>query len=129
MAAINIRHKLATVLVILQRRRRRRQKAKAKTKRQFWISPLNVERSLLRVYNSTFLLAKENDRFTFFKYTRISPERFDHLLSLVQPKIEKECKVRPPISAEERLVATLRYLASGDQSNQSVINIKWGNLS
>ena len=30
MAAVNIRHKLATVLVILQRRRRRRQKARQK---------------------------------------------------------------------------------------------------
>ena len=39
---INIRNKLATVLVILWRRRRRRQKTKAKTKRKFWISPLNA---------------------------------------------------------------------------------------
>ena len=105
MAAINVRRKLA----------RRRQKAKAKTKHKFWISPLNVERSLLPY----FLLARENDRFTFFKYTRMSPERFDHLLSLIRPKIEKEYKVRPPISAEERLAATLRYLASGD-SKQSI---------
>ena len=56
MAAINIRHKLARVLVILRRRRKRRQKAKAKTKRKFWISPLNAKRSLLGAYNSTFLL-------------------------------------------------------------------------
>ena len=119
MAGINIRHKLATVLVILRRRRRKRQKAEAKTKLKFWISPLNVERFLLGAYNSKFLLARENDNFTFFKYTRMSPERFDHLLSLIQPKIEKEYKVRPPISVEERLAATLRYLASGD-SKQSV---------
>ena len=89
MAAINIRHKLATVLVILRRRRRRRQKAKAKTKRKFGISPLNVERSLIGAYNSAFLFARENDRFTFFKYTRMSPERFNHLLSLIRPKLEK----------------------------------------
>ena len=108
MAAINIRHRLATVLVILRRRQRRRQKAKAKTKRKFRISPLNLERSLLGAYNSTFLLARENDRFTFFKYTRMSPERFDHLLSsLIRPKIEKRYKVCPPISTEERLAATL----------------------
>ena len=56
MAATNITHKLATVLVILRRRRRRRQKAKAKTKRKFWISPLNAKRSLLGAHNSTFLL-------------------------------------------------------------------------
>ena len=53
MAAINIRHKLATVLVTLQHRRRRRQKAKVKTKHKFWISPLNVEHSLLGACNST----------------------------------------------------------------------------
>ena len=42
MAAINIRNKLATVLVILWCRRRRRQKTKAKTNRKFWISPSNA---------------------------------------------------------------------------------------
>ena len=114
MTTINIRHKLATVLVILRRRRSGRQKAKAKTKRKFWISELDLKRSLLGAYNSTFFLARENDRFTFFKYTRMSPQRFDHLQSLIRPKIEKEYKVCPPISAEERLAATLRYLASGD---------------
>ena len=111
MASISIRHKLATVPVILRRRRRRRLKAKAKTKRKFWIYSLNVEHSLLGAYNSTFLLARENYRFTFFKFTRMSQEWFDHLLSLIRPKIEKEYKFCPPISAEERLAATLRYLA------------------
>ena len=89
MTAINIRHKLATVLAILRSRRRRKQKAKAKAKRKFWISPVSVESSLLRAYNSMFLLARENDCFTFFKYTRISPELFYHFLSLIRPKIEK----------------------------------------
>ena len=119
MAAINIRHKLATVLLIFRCRLRRRRKTKAKAKRKFWISSLNVERFLLGVYNSTFLLVRENDRFTFFKYTRMSPERFDHLLSLIRPKIEKEHNVRPPISAEEPFAATRRYLAS-DDSKQSI---------
>ena len=84
MATINIRHKLATVFVILRRRRRGR----------------HVERSLLGAYNSTLLLARENDHFTFFKYTRMFQERFHHLLSLIRPKIEKEYKVCPPMSAE-----------------------------
>ena len=119
MAAINVRHKLATVLVNLRRRRKRRQKAKAKTKRKFWIYSLNVERFLLGAYHSTFLLARENDCFIFFKYIRMSPDWFDHLLRLIQPKTEKEYKVRPQISAEERLAATLRYLASGN-SKQSI---------
>ena len=49
----------------------------------------------------------------------MSPEWFDHLLSLIRPKIKNKYKVRPPISAEERLAAALRYLASGD-SRQSI---------
>ena len=126
MAPINIRHKLATVLVILRRRRSKRQKTKLKTKRKFWIAPLNVERSLLGAYNSTFLLARENDRFTFFKYTHMSSERFDHLLSLIRSKIEKEYKVGPPISAEERLAATLRYLGSGDLKQSTSYQYKIG---
>ena len=85
-----------------------RQKAKAKTERKFWISPLNIERSLLGAYNSTFLLARRN-----------VPEQFDHLLSLIRPNIEKEHKVCSPILAEERLAGPLRYLASGD-SKQSI---------
>ena len=117
MAGINIRHKLGTVLVILRSRQRRRQKAKAKTKRKFSISPLNVERSLIGAYNSTFLLARENDRFTFFKYINMSPEWFNHLLSLIEPKIEKEYKVRPQISKQERLAARLRYLANGNSKH------------
>ena len=129
MAAINIRHKLATVLVILRRRRKRRQKAKAKTKRKFWITSLNVERFLLGTYHSTFLLARENDRFIFFKYIHMSPDWFDHLLRLIQPKTEKEYKVRPQISAERSdLLQHFGIQLVAIQSSQSVINIKWKNL-
>ena len=50
----------------------------------------------------------------------MSPNRFEHLLSLVQPIIQKEdtkfCKL---ITAAERLAITLRFLATGD-SQQSL---------
>ena len=51
----------------------------------------------------------------------MAPERLEHLLSLVGPKIaKKQCKSRNPIPPEERLVLTLRYLATGDsQQTQS----------
>ena len=45
----------------------------------------------------------------------MSPERFEHLLSLVGPVIMKEdTNFRKAISASERLMLTLRFLASGD---------------
>ena len=43
-----------------------------------------------------------------------SPERFDHLLSLVHDRLVRKFHVREPISPTERLADTLRYLASGD---------------
>ena len=50
----------------------------------------------------------------------MSPDRFDHLLSLVEPAITKQnnnyCQ---PISADERLCLTIRFLASGDSNNLS----------
>ena len=50
----------------------------------------------------------------------MSPERFQHLLSLVKPLIEKkDTKFRKCISAAERLALTLRFLATGD-SQQSL---------
>ena len=43
------------------------------------------------------------------------PERFEHLLSLVGPIISKRnTHLRESISAELRLVITLRFLSSGD---------------
>ena len=45
----------------------------------------------------------------------MSPERFDHLLSLVGPLITKQDKqLREAIPPDERLALTLRFLASGD---------------
>ena len=56
----------------------------------------------------------------FSRYMRMSPESFDHLLSLVSPLISKHTtKLREPISAAERLALTLRFLASGN-SQQSM---------
>ena len=56
-----------------------------------------------------------NDRELFFHYIRMTPERFDHFLSLKREQIEKKdtrfCKSVP---AAERLAITLRYLAPGE---------------
>ena len=103
-------------------------KSKAKTKRKFWIFALNVERFLLGAYNSTFLLARENDRYAFFKYTRLSPERFNHPLSLIRPKIEKSTKFVRQYQHRSDLLQHFGTQLAAIQSNQSVINIKWGNL-
>ena len=53
-----------------------------------------------------------NANFTPFRYIRMTPERFEHLLSLVGPRITKtNTRMREAVSAAERLTLTLRYLA------------------
>ena len=48
------------------------------------------------------------------------PERFDHLLSLVEDRLTKQqTNLRKPIPTKERLSLTLRYLATGE-SQQSL---------
>ena len=57
----------------------------------------------------------------------MSPERFEHLLTLVSPYIQKKsCRSRDPISPAERLVLTLRYLASGDSQQSQSFNFRLG---
>ena len=45
----------------------------------------------------------------------MSPENFEMLLSWIGPKIKKvTTKMREPISVDQRLYVTLRYLVTGD---------------
>ncbi|GBN84799.1 hypothetical protein AVEN_212126-1 [Araneus ventricosus] len=48
-------------------------------------------------------------------FTRMSPSDFENLLQKVGPHISKqETHLRTPISAQDRLAVTLRFLATGD---------------
>ncbi|CAH3117914.1 unnamed protein product, partial [Pocillopora meandrina] len=87
--------------IFLRRRKRKRLQKRRKTKR-FWGRDIFKER-------------KSQDCEYYFRYLRMSPERFEHLLTLVGPLISKKAtKMRELISAAERLTLTLRMLASGD---------------
>lgn len=57
----------------------------------------------------------------------MSPERFEHLLSLVGPLISKtSTRMREPISEAERLTLTLRFLASGDDQQSLAFSFRLG---
>ena len=57
----------------------------------------------------------------------MSPERFEHLLKIVSPNIEKkECSSRKTLSPAERLVITLRFLATGDSQVSQAFNFRVG---
>ena len=53
----------------------------------------------------------------YFRYMRMSPRRFKHLLTLIAPKITKKNKTtnyREPFLPDQRLSLTLRHLATGE---------------
>ena len=57
----------------------------------------------------------------------MSPERFDHLLTLVGPLIVKQpCHAREPISPGEKLMVTLRYLATGESQQSLSFHFRLG---
>ena len=56
----------------------------------------------------------ENDHESFYKYFWMTPERFDHLLSLVGPMLSKKSLYCEPISPGERFAVSQRFLATGD---------------
>lgn len=57
----------------------------------------------------------------------MSPERFEQLLGLLGPRItKKKCRARTPISAAERLMITLRYLAEGDRQQSQSLSFRMG---
>ena len=56
-----------------------------------------------------------NDRELFFRYFRMSPDRFDCLLTLVREQIEKKnTAFRESFLAAGWLAIIFRYLASGE---------------
>ena len=50
----------------------------------------------------------------FFRFFRVSPERFYHLLSLIEGKIFKDTLMWKAISPAEKLSLTLSFLATGE---------------
>ena len=57
---------------------------------------------------------KENNPDDFKNYLRMSDEIFEELHATIAPLIEKQnTKMRNAISSELRLIATLRFLATG----------------
>lgn len=59
-------------------------------------------------------LSQEESNFDFINYLRMDQQTFHELLNLVSPVIHRQdTNMRNAISAEERLTATLRFLATG----------------
>ena len=99
------------LLLMLLRKIQLRRKPR---KRRFWVRNIFLQRQR---HGNFYTLFQEllKDRELFFRYPRMTPERFEQLLSLVKDRItEQKPRFREPISARERLSITLRFLATGE---------------
>ena len=97
---------LLALLALAIRRRRRRQEEERKRKRRFWVRKIfSEERKKRGEWENLFRELGEDDTEYYFKYIRMSPERFEHLFSFVAPFITKhDTNYRHCIPARKRLV-------------------------
>lgn len=78
-----------------------------KGERRWGVHPLNQMRREQGHFNNLFEEMLLHDHEKFFNYTRMAPERFQHLFELIEWKITKDAPNAIP--AKCRLLLTLRY--------------------
>ena len=96
------------LLIVLRNKRRN------KYKKRFWVRQTYQERKQKGEYLLLVQDLKLFDHELFFTYFRMTPAKFEELLSWVASLITKSSIRREPICPSERLCATLRYLVTGD---------------
>lgn len=112
--APDARRVAAALIVINIIKKRKQQKALQKRKHRWWIKELYRNRIQHGCEHLLLDMTFEGGD-SFQNFTRMSTDDFELLLTMVTPLIEKrDTNFRCAISARERLVVTLRYLASGD---------------
>ena len=82
---------LLASLALVLRRCRRRQEENKKQKRRFWARKIFTEERKERgEWEYLFHELSNDDREYYYRYLRMSPERFEHLFNLVGPLIAKQ---------------------------------------
>ena len=122
MASLSVKRSIGVMTI-----RRNKQLYKKKQVRRLWRRGIFSERELHSEYFHFYQTLRDDDREFHVNYIRMSKERFDHLLSLIREKIaKKDTSMRKPISAEERLIITLRYLSAGMSQQTLSYNFRVG---
>ncbi|XP_031759139.1 harbinger transposase derived 1-like isoform X1 [Xenopus tropicalis] len=82
-------------------------------KRRQWVQPMCYQRFSKGQFHLLYGKLRKNPE-KFFAYIRMSISTFDELLKLVHPHLHRmDTNMRQAISPAERLVVTLRFLATG----------------
>lgn len=90
------------------------------TPRSQWVDQILQQRDTSGLYSTLFPLLIKNEklggsRYTLAKFIRVDKTVFDELLSILKEDLKPNDPVRRDfLSAEHKLVVTLRYLATGE---------------
>ena len=89
---------------------RQKQPVEKKQVKRSWRQGIFKDQKLHSEYHNLYQSSKDSDREFHYRYLRMSKKRVDHLLGLLRDKFTKEdTNRREAVTAEERLVITLRY--------------------
>lgn len=79
--------------------------------RRWWVKPHNTLEVRVRdgAFNKLFEYFRINDHEEFYKFTRMTPQQFEELHEMVKHRLQKYSR-RTPISSEQRLAITLKYV-------------------
>ena len=75
---------LRKILLLMMLCRMRKGKEKARKRRKFWVRDIFPKRKMHSEYYHLLPDLISGDREFYFRYLRMNPERFEHLLSLVK---------------------------------------------
>ncbi|XP_036146638.1 putative nuclease HARBI1 isoform X1 [Monomorium pharaonis] len=102
------RKALAALCTILHLKKKRKYR-----KKKHWVAPLFKERKVHGFYHAILPILRLED-LRFCNYVRMSATQLENLLVLIGHDIYKQSYIRESIGVSERLLLTLRFLASGD---------------
>ena len=84
---------------------------KKNRKRKIWVKKWLLARENKSVYNNLFQELRVDDAESYRRYLRMNTDTHQELLQSVTPKLEKRgTTMRKPLSVEEKLICTLRFL-------------------
>ena len=88
--------------MMLQRRRKR--KEKTRKRRKFWVRQIFEKREMHREHYHFLPDLLSGDREFYFRYLRMNPEQFEHILSLVKDKISKEITKLEQVCTQGKII-------------------------
>lgn len=89
--------------------------------RMWWVRPwLTRQRGNIGLPDE--FTAVDTEKYS--NYLRMDNETFNLLLNKIKSKIEKNCFTRQTISAKDKLIITLRYLATGESFRSLMYNYR-----